>query len=152
MADFYQTGMVATLHRLKQNGTARLEKGLNEISRRRGIALVLPALYREFESPAMRRIAEELAQVNYLRRIVVALGGAGAVGIRKGPGIFHKFPLPRQHIVDKQRTGAGAPADAGGQGPLGRHGRQGAQLLDGLRLHPGARATATSSPCTTAIS
>ncbi len=76
MADFYQTGMVATLHRLKPNGTARLERDLQDISRRKGIALVLPALYREFESPAMRRIVDELAQIQYLRRIVLVLGGA----------------------------------------------------------------------------
>ena len=94
MADFYQTGMVATLHRLKQNGTARLEKGLNEISRRRGIALVLPALYREFESPAMRRITDELAQVNYLRRIVVALGGAGPSEYEKAQAFFTNFHCP----------------------------------------------------------
>ncbi len=94
MADFYQTGMVATLHRLKQNGTARLEKGLNEISRRRGIALVLPALYREFESPAMKRITEELVQVNYLRRIVVALGGAGPSEYEKAQAFFTNFRCP----------------------------------------------------------
>ena len=78
MADFYQTGMVTTLHRLKQNGFARLENELNEISKHTGIALVLPALYREFESPSMPRIVEELARVTYLRRIVVTLGKAGA--------------------------------------------------------------------------
>jgi glucosyl-3-phosphoglycerate synthase len=94
MADFYQTGMVATLHRLKQNGTVRLEKGLNEISRRRGMALVLPALYREFESPAMKRIKEELAQVNYLRRIVVALGGAGPSEYEKVQEFFAGFRCP----------------------------------------------------------
>ena len=88
MADFYQTGMVATLHRLKQNGAARLEKELNAISKRVGIALVLPALYREFESPSMPRIIEELAQVHYLRRIILALGNASRAQYEKVQDLF----------------------------------------------------------------
>ncbi len=91
MADFYQTGMVATLHRLKQNGAVRLEKGLNEIAKRKGIALVLPALYREFESPAMKRIVEELAHVEYLRRIVVVLDKANAAQYEKALSFFSDF-------------------------------------------------------------
>ncbi len=76
MSDFHQTGMVTTLHRLKEDGFARLDSELNEASRSTGIALVLPALYREFESQSMRRIVDELAHAGYLRRIVVALGRA----------------------------------------------------------------------------
>jgi glucosyl-3-phosphoglycerate synthase len=94
MADFYQTGMVATLHRLKQNGAVRLEKGLNEIAKRRGIALVLPALYREFESPVMKHIVEELSHVSYLRRVVVALGGADAAQHEKARAYFSDFRFP----------------------------------------------------------
>lgn len=94
MSDFYQTGMVATLHRLKQDGTARLEEGLNEISRRTGIALVLPALYREFETPAMARIVEELAHVRYIRRIVLALGGADEAEYRKAKSFFKGLRCP----------------------------------------------------------
>ena len=40
----------------------RLEAELQEYSRARPIALVLPALYSEFEGPAMPRIVEELGQ------------------------------------------------------------------------------------------
>jgi glucosyl-3-phosphoglycerate synthase len=94
MADFYQTGMVATLHRLKPNGTARLEKDLVDLSRRTGIALVLPALYREFESLAMRRIVDELAQVHYLRRIVLALGGATQEQYEKVQTFFTEVQCP----------------------------------------------------------
>ncbi len=94
MADFYQTGMVTTLHRLKRNGFARLEMGLNEISKRKGIALVLPARYQEFESPVMKHIVEELAQVGYLRRIVVALGGANGAQCEKARLFFSDFRCP----------------------------------------------------------
>jgi glucosyl-3-phosphoglycerate synthase len=94
MADFYQTGMVATLHRLRQNGAARLEKELNAISKRVGIALVLPALYREFESPSMPRIIQELAQVHYIRRIILALGGASQSEYEKVNTLFKDFSCP----------------------------------------------------------
>jgi glucosyl-3-phosphoglycerate synthase len=94
MADFYQTGMVATLHRLRQNGAARLENELNTISKRVGIALVLPALYREFESPSMPRIIEELAQVHYIRRIILALGAAGQTEYESVLELFKDFHCP----------------------------------------------------------
>jgi glucosyl-3-phosphoglycerate synthase len=94
MADFYQTGMVATLHRLRQNGAARLEKELDAISKRVGIALVLPALYREFESPSMPRIIEELAQIRYLRRIVLTLGNASQAEYKKVHGFFRGVHCP----------------------------------------------------------
>ena len=94
MADFYQTGMVATLHRLKPNGTARLEKDLNDLSMRTGIALVLPALYREFESPAMGKIVDELAQIHYLRRIVLVLGGATQAQYEKVQTFLTEFQCP----------------------------------------------------------
>jgi glucosyl-3-phosphoglycerate synthase len=94
MADFYQTGMVATLHRLRQDGAARLEEELNEISKKVGIALVLPALYSEFTSPAMPHIIEELARVRYVRRIVVTLGAASRAEYKSVPDFFKGFRCP----------------------------------------------------------
>lgn len=76
MADFYQTGVVATLHRLGQRSLDSLEKDLTEFGRRQAIALVLPALYSEFEGPAMPKILEEVSRVPYLRQVVVTLGRA----------------------------------------------------------------------------
>jgi glucosyl-3-phosphoglycerate synthase len=78
MSDFYQTGVVTTLHRLRPNQIERLEGDLERFSRNRPIALVLPALYSEFETPAMQHIVQELRKVRYLQRIVVALGRANA--------------------------------------------------------------------------
>ena len=42
MSDFYQTGAVATLHRLKTGDVDRLEEELCEFSNENPIALVLP--------------------------------------------------------------------------------------------------------------
>jgi glucosyl-3-phosphoglycerate synthase len=76
MADFHQTGEIATLHSLDRDGLARLEIELEEHTRQQPLALVLPALFSEFEGEAMKRIRNELASVRYVRQIVVALGRA----------------------------------------------------------------------------
>ncbi len=94
MADFYQTGVVATLHRLRPDSTPRLEEELHEISRHYKIGLVLPALYSEFETPAMQRIVEDLTHVSYLRHIVVALGRANRDEYEAAKAFFKDFPQP----------------------------------------------------------
>ena len=94
MSDFYQTGVVATLHHLTPDHNRRLEKELVEIGKRQRIGLVLPALYSEFETPSMRRIVNELAEVRYLKHIVVALGRAGPEEYEKVQSFFAGFPHP----------------------------------------------------------
>ena len=76
MADFYQTGEVATLHRLGHRKLEDLEEELVRYSRHAPMALVLPALYAEFETPAMDVILGELPKVPYLKQIVLSLGDA----------------------------------------------------------------------------
>src|SRR5215467_13741779 len=91
MADFYQTGVVTTLHRLKPNHVERLEAELERYTRRRPVGLVLPALYSEFETIAMQRIVAELKQVRYLQRIVLALGRATPDQYRRAREFFREF-------------------------------------------------------------
>jgi len=76
MADFYQTGIITTLHKLGKPSIERLEAELRDFSRNRPIALVLPSLYSEFEGPAMPGIVKELAKVNYLKEVILVLDKA----------------------------------------------------------------------------
>jgi len=76
MSDFYQGGVITTLHNLGKQSLERLETELREYSSVRPVALVLPALYSEFEGPAMPRIVEELAKVKYIKEIVLVLDKA----------------------------------------------------------------------------
>lgn len=76
MADFWQQGAITVLQRLKNRPIDELEGEIEAIARRRHIVLLLPALYSEFETPAMPRIVEELKQVRYLHKIVVSLDRA----------------------------------------------------------------------------
>lgn len=78
MSDFFQTGEVATLHRLGNRPLDSLERDLQVFARHQPIALVLPALYAEFEGCAMARILEEVSKVPYLSQVVVALAQAEA--------------------------------------------------------------------------
>jgi glucosyl-3-phosphoglycerate synthase len=76
MSDFYQTGVITTLHQLGKRPLDSLESELFSFSKTHPIALVLPALYSEFEGPAMPGIVQELAKVKYLNEIVLTLDNA----------------------------------------------------------------------------
>ncbi len=104
MADFYQTGVVTTLHRLSPDGLPRLERDLERFTEILPIALVLPALYSEFETPAMKAIVAELARVRYLKQIVVTLGRTGAAEYQRAREFFEGFPLPVTFLwIDGER-------------------------------------------------
>ena len=104
MADFYQTHRVTTLHRLNPDGTPRLEAELRRCAETRPIGLVLPALYSEFETPAMRAIASELAGVDYLRHIVVVLARATETQYEHARSFFDSYRRPVTFIwIDSPR-------------------------------------------------
>ena len=63
-------------------------------SRLNPIGLVLPALYSEFETPAMRQIVTELAHIRYLRQVVVTLGRASKAEYQRARDFFKDFPTP----------------------------------------------------------
>jgi glucosyl-3-phosphoglycerate synthase len=78
MSDFYQTGVLATLHRLGKPKLEVLEQQLQHFASQQPIALVLPALYSEFEKPAMEAILGELSRVRFVKQFVVTLARATA--------------------------------------------------------------------------
>lgn len=94
MADFYQTGVVPTLHRLKPDSTERLESDLERFTRAKPVGLVLPALISEFENTAMQRILAELQKIRYLQRIVLALGRATPEQYLRVQSLFSNFYTP----------------------------------------------------------
>lgn len=76
MADFFQNGVVTTLQNLGNRSLEDMEKELEGFAKRRKMVLLLPALYSEFETPAMHKIIEELKGVNYLYKIILGLDKA----------------------------------------------------------------------------
>jgi glucosyl-3-phosphoglycerate synthase len=94
MSDFFQTGAVATLHRLGKPEVARLEKQLLEFAVESPIALVLPCHVKELGTQALRHIVRELRNVSYLKQIVVGIDGGTARDWRRAKKIFS--PLPQK--------------------------------------------------------
>ncbi len=92
MADFHQTGVVATLHRLGPGNLEQIERELERFARRHRIALVLPCLFSEFSGPAIGNIIEELKQVRYLDHIVVSLGRTSAEEFLQAKEFFAGLP------------------------------------------------------------
>lgn len=95
MADFYQNGIVTTLHNLTDRSTEELEQELISFSKIRPMSLVLPSLYSELERPALAKIVEELAKVPYLSEIIIGLDQATAEQFEHAKQYFSDLP---QHV------------------------------------------------------
>lgn len=76
MSDFFQNGSITTLQNVAGRDLKEMEKELVKFSKRRNMVLLLPALYSEFETPAMKKILEELKKVKYLYKIILGLDRA----------------------------------------------------------------------------
>ncbi len=98
MADFYQTGLVSTFHRLGTLDLGRLENDLTEFNRHRPLALVLPTTPKELDSEALRAILANLVEVPYLHEIVITLGRTDdPAEFAKAQEIFSV--LPQRHKI-----------------------------------------------------
>ncbi len=76
MSDFFQNGSITTLQNVSNRKLENIEKELEKFAKRRNMVLLLPALYSEFETPAMKKILKELKGVKYLYKIVLGLDQA----------------------------------------------------------------------------
>jgi glucosyl-3-phosphoglycerate synthase len=74
MTDFFQSGVIATFHRLGTPSLEKIEAELSWYSQERPIALVLPSLYSELEGRALKGIVKELKNIPYIHEVVVSLG------------------------------------------------------------------------------
>jgi len=92
MPDFFQTGAVATLHRLGKTDVPRLERELLDYVQETPIALVLPCHARELGTKALRGIARELRSVRYLKQIIVGVDGASAREWQRARRFFSLLP------------------------------------------------------------
>jgi glucosyl-3-phosphoglycerate synthase len=97
MADFYQNGIVTTLHNLGQRSNEHLEAELSSFSETRPMGLILPSLFSELEGDALPAIVDHLAKVPYLTEIVIGLDRASEAEYRHALKFFKK--LPQHHRV-----------------------------------------------------
>ena len=97
MADFYQNGIITTLHNLANRPLRDLEAELVDFSRQRPMGLLLPCLYSELEGEALPKIVDHLVRVPYLHQIVIGLDRATEAQYRKTLQFFSR--LPQSHRV-----------------------------------------------------
>ena len=76
MADFHQSGSIATLHNLRTATTEAMTNELSTFGMNRKINLILPSLFSELEGAALPAIIDELNKVPYLNKVVIGLDRA----------------------------------------------------------------------------
>lgn len=97
MGDFYQNGIITTLHNLSDRPLESLEQELLRFSKTRPMSLVLPSLFSELEGSALPNIIQHLKQVPYLNEVVIGLDRANKEEYRHALEFFSE--LPQKHRV-----------------------------------------------------
>ena len=97
MADFYQNGVITTLHNLNQRPLEAMEAELIEFSKLRPMALILPSLFSELEGKALPNIINHLQDVPYLNEIVIGLDRANEAQYKHALKFFGA--LPQHHRI-----------------------------------------------------
>jgi len=123
MGNFYQNGVITTLHNLTRRPLKELEDELVRFAKRRPMSLVLPSLFSELEGPALGPILDELTKVPYLGEIVIGLDRADKEQFKYACEYFGRLPQhhrilwndgPRLRAIDQMLADKGlAPTEMG---------------------------------------
>lgn len=92
MSDFFQNGVISTLHLLRDRPIEAIEEELAEFAKRRPMTLVLPSLFSELEGEALPKIVQELRHASYIHHIVVGLDQADAKQFEEARRFFSVLP------------------------------------------------------------
>lgn len=98
MSDFYQTGVIATFHRLGLRPIEDIEAELEVFADHKPMALILPSLYSELQRPALSGIVDKLMDVRYLSSIVVSLDVASKREFRHAKEYFSALPQNKRIV------------------------------------------------------
>ncbi|MFK7815779.1 MAG: glycosyl transferase [Gammaproteobacteria bacterium] len=97
MTDFFQNGVIATLHNLTDRSTESLEKELSEWSKSSPMSLILPCLYSELQGPALGNIIKHLSKASYISEIIIGLDAANKEEFEHAREFFSV--LPQHHVI-----------------------------------------------------
>src|SRR5262245_50783580 len=93
MSDFYQGGVITTLHRLGPRLKLEdAESKLRAYTAHRPVALVLPCLFSELQTPALRNIVRQLQRVRYVRQVVIGIDRADRRQFQRARRYFSVLP------------------------------------------------------------
>ena len=98
MSDFFQNGIVTTLHDLESRKAFDLELEVARHAVHQPITLVLPCLISELEGAAIGRIIDTLATVSYVDHIIIGLDRADQSGYQRALRVFARLPQSHQVI------------------------------------------------------
>ena len=98
MSDFFQNGIISTLHNLRNRPVEELEAELVQFAEETPMALILPCLYSELEQPALKDIVTKLSKAPYLSDIVIGLDRATPEQYAHAVEYFSVLPQ-RHHIL-----------------------------------------------------
>ncbi len=97
MGDFYQNGIVATLHNLRSRPYEELEQKMTEFCQNRPIGLIIPSLYSELSRDALKNIVAILKDIPYISEIVIGLDKANEDEFKRAREFFSV--LPQHHRI-----------------------------------------------------
>lgn len=97
MADFHQSGAVATIHNFARMSAEGIEEQLRGFAKKRNTTLILPSLFSELETPALDKIVNELCGADYVNHIVIGLDRASEDQFKFAQGFFSR--LPQKHDI-----------------------------------------------------
>ena len=98
MSDFFQNGIITTLHDLGGRSDAELAATLTSQIASTPLSLVLPCLHSELQGPALAPFVRQLATIPWLSEIVIGLDRADAAGYREARELFRQLPQPH-HLI-----------------------------------------------------
>lgn len=126
MADFFQNGVITTLHDFNTDSLASIEGVLANPLKGREIALILPIIPRDLNSSSFKGIVSELTKATYISEIILSLGQTAefddmvaarhalsslpqthTVVWSSGPGIKKLFDVLADHHLDVGKDGKG---------------------------------------------
>ncbi|MGB1109535.1 MAG: glycosyl transferase [Gammaproteobacteria bacterium] len=125
MADFLQNGVVTTLHNLTRRPVEEMESELIDFARRMPMALILPSLYSELNTPALPAIAEKLSLIPYIHDVTIGLDRANETEFKEFKAFMGKLPQhtkvlwhdgPRMSALDQELTELGLAPPQPGKG------------------------------------
>ncbi|MEM7288127.1 MAG: glycosyl transferase [Actinomycetota bacterium] len=96
MGDFFQNGVITTLHDLGNRPLDDLESDLRAWGEHRPMALVIPALASELDGAGLPGIVEVLSGVDFLEEIIIGLDRADEAGFERARGFFDALPTPHR--------------------------------------------------------
>ena len=92
MSDFFQNGIITSLHKLSSYSLEKIENSIREITKERKFALLLPSLYSELKGKAFPGIVEQLKEADYIHEVVVSLDRASKTEFNHAKEFFKKLP------------------------------------------------------------